>query len=74
MYEHVQMLANLYRRAGQFSTVRAAFGRHVSRELARGGGASPKRAAMLAEALARIETARTEADLIAAVASAQPEP
>ena len=30
MYEHVQMLANLYRRAGQFSTVRAAFGRHVT--------------------------------------------
>jgi len=74
MYEHVQMLANLCRRAGQLATVRTAFGRHMSRELARAGGGSPKRSAMLAEALARIETARTEADLIAAVASAQAEP
>jgi hypothetical protein len=73
MYEHVQMLANLYHRAGQFVVVRAAFSRQITRELARGGGAAPKRAAMLTEALARIETARTESDLIAAVASAQPE-
>ena len=73
MYEHVQMLANLYRRAGQLFIVRAAFSRHVTRELARSGGGSPKRSAILAEALARIETARSESDLIAAVASAQPE-
>jgi hypothetical protein len=73
MYEHVQMLANLYRRAGQFSTVRAAFQNHLKRELARGAGGSPQRAAVLAEALARIETARSESDLIAAVGSAQPE-
>jgi hypothetical protein len=73
MYEHVQMLANLYRRAGQFATVRAAFDRHVTRELARRGGGSPKQAAVLAEALARIQTARTESELITAVASAHPE-
>jgi hypothetical protein len=73
MYEHVQMLANLYRRAGQLPTARAAFDRHYARELARGAGGSPKRAAALAEALARIETARNEAELIAAVAAAQPE-
>jgi hypothetical protein len=73
MYEHVQMLANLYRRAGQLFVVRAAFDHHYQRELARGAGGSPKRAAALAEALARIETARTESELIAAVAAAQPE-
>jgi len=73
MYEHVQMLANLYRRAGQLSTVRAAIQNHFKRELARGAAGSPKRAAVLVEALARIETARNESDLIAAVASAQPE-
>jgi hypothetical protein len=73
MYEHVQMLANLYRRAGQFGTLRAAFDRHYKRELARGGGGSPKTAAALAEALARIGTARNESDLIAAVAAAEPE-
>jgi hypothetical protein len=72
MYEHVQMLANLYRRAGQLSTVRAAFQRLYTRELARGSGSSPKRAAVLAEALAGIESARTEAELIAAVAAAHP--
>jgi hypothetical protein len=71
MYEHVQMLANLYHRAGQFVVVRTAFARQITRELARGGGGSPKRSAMLTEALARIETARTESELISAVASAQ---
>jgi hypothetical protein len=70
MYEHVQMLADLYRRAGQFPVVRAAFGRQVSRELARGVVGSPRRAAGLAEALILIEGARSEADLIAAVAAA----
>ena len=75
MYEHVQMLANLYRRAGQLPTVRAAFARQYRRELARGGvsSRSPNRTAALAEALARIETARSESELIAAVAAAQPE-
>ncbi len=74
MYEHVQMLANLYRRAGQLPVVRATFSRQLARELARGGGASPKRRTVLVEALARVETANTEPALIAAVAAAQPEP
>jgi hypothetical protein len=70
MYEHVQMLANLYRRGRQLAVVRDAFGRHYARLLARGGG-SPKRTAELASAVVRIEAARTEAELIAAVAAAQ---
>jgi hypothetical protein len=74
MYEHVQMLANLYRRAGRLGTVRAAFDRHYKREMARGAGGSPARAAALAEAIARIETARTESDLIAAVAAVSDRP
>jgi hypothetical protein len=69
MYEHVQMLANLYRRAGQFSVVRAALGRTVSRRLS-GGAGPPRRAAALADALVRIDSARTESALIAAVAAA----
>jgi hypothetical protein len=68
MFEHVQMLANLYRRAGQFSVVRGAFARQVARQLARGVG-SPKRANALAQALVRIENARSESELISAVAS-----
>lgn len=56
MYEHVQMLANLYRRASQLAAARAAFGRHYARR----AGASPW-------GLARIEGARTESELIAAV-------
>jgi hypothetical protein len=73
MYEHVQMLADLYRRAGQFGVVRAACRRQVSRELARGVGVvgSPGRAAGLARALVRIDAARTESELIAAVAAAE---
>jgi hypothetical protein len=67
MYEHVQMLANLYRRAGQFATVRDAFSRHYARRLAR-GARSPKQATALAEALTRIESARSERELVAAVA------
>jgi hypothetical protein len=70
MYEHVQMLANLYRRAGQLATVRDTFSRHYGRVLARGGGRSPRKAAALAEALAKIDGARSEAELIAAVAGA----
>jgi hypothetical protein len=72
MYEHVQMLANLYRRAGQFAVVRDAFSRQLTRSIARGASGSPKRTAMLAAALARVESARTESELVAAVASAQP--
>jgi hypothetical protein len=70
MFEHVQMLANLYRRAGQLPVARDTFSRHYQRVLARAAG-SPKRAARLSEALVRIESARTESDLISAVASAR---
>jgi hypothetical protein len=73
MYEHVQMLANLYRRAGQLAVVRAAFSRHFARLIARGASGSPKRTAALVAALARVEAAHTESDLVAAVASAQVE-
>jgi hypothetical protein len=68
MFEHVQMLANLYRRAGQLSVVRTTFVHHYARLLARSAG-SPRRAEALAQALARIENARTEDELISAVAS-----
>lgn len=71
MYEHVRMLANLYRRAGQLDLVRAAFGRHFARLLARGATGSVKQTAALTAALARVEAARTESELVAAVASAQ---
>jgi hypothetical protein len=71
MYEHVQMLANLYRRAGQFGVVQTAFSRHFSRLIARGATGSTKRTAVLAAALGRVESARTESELVAAVASAQ---
>jgi hypothetical protein len=73
MYEHVQMLANLYRRAGQFAVVRQAFSRQFARSIARGASGSPKRTAALALALTRVEAARTESELVAAVASAQAE-
>jgi hypothetical protein len=73
MYEHVQMLANLYRRAGQFEVVRAAFSRQFTRLIARGASGSPKRTTALVAALARVEAARTESELVAAVASAQPD-
>ena len=66
------MLANLYRRAGQLAVVRTAFSRQLSRSIARGGAGSPKRRAALAAALARVEAAHTESELVAAVASAQP--
>jgi hypothetical protein len=68
MYEHVQMLANLYRRAGQLAVVRDAFSRHYSRRLTPAGSGSG-RAAITVEALARVQAARTESDLIAAVAA-----
>jgi hypothetical protein len=65
MYEHVQMLAGLYRRARLLAPARAAFSRHYARRLARVGGDSYEWSA----ALRRIESARTEAELIAAVAA-----
>lgn len=71
MYEHVQMLANLYRRAGQLGVVRAVFSRQLARLIARGATGSPKRTAAVAAALARVEAARTESELVAAVASTQ---
>jgi hypothetical protein len=69
MYEHVQMLANLYRRARQLTVARAAFSRHYARLLAR-GTSSPGQTASLAEAVAHIDAARTERELIAAVSAA----
>jgi uncharacterized protein DUF4350 len=60
MYEHVQMLADLYRRAGRLTTVREAFSRHYARVR------DPHGAAVLA----RIQSATTEADLISAVGDA----
>jgi hypothetical protein len=67
MYEHVQMLAGLYQRAGQLSVVRAAFGRHYARLLAR-GGVPRQRAGAFAQALDKVHAARTEAELVSAVA------
>jgi hypothetical protein len=72
MYEHVQMLANLYRRADQFPVLRAALARHYSRLLARRAVGTPG-AAALSEALARMETARSEPELLAALAAAERE-
>jgi hypothetical protein len=68
MYEHIQMLADLYRRAGQLQAVRAAFGRHYARSLAR-GTVSNRHATEFAEALRHLESARTEAELVSAVAT-----
>jgi hypothetical protein len=70
MEEHVQMLAGLYRRGGHFDVVQHAFSQHFGRVLARGGARPPARTAALAGAVRRIETARTESELIAAVAAA----
>ena len=68
MYEHVQMLANLYRRAGQLAVVRETLSRHYARTLAR-GTLPADRAAHLNAALAQVETARTEGELVTAVAA-----
>src|SRR5207302_1904208 len=65
MYEHVQMLGSLYRRARLLASARTAFSRHYALRLARRGSGSPERSA----ALRRIESARTEAELIEAVAA-----
>jgi hypothetical protein len=69
MYEHVQMLADLYRRAGQLAVVRETFAQRYARLLAR-GAADARRSARLDRALARVRAARTESELVAAVASA----
>jgi len=69
MYEHVQMLAGLYRRAGQFATVRGALLRHYQRLLAQ-GSLTPARAAALSDALHQVEQASSEPALIAAAAAA----
>lgn len=58
MYEHVQMLAGLYRRSGQLGAAREAFARHYARTLSGGP-----------HALRGIQAARTESELIAAVAA-----
>ncbi len=72
MYEHVQMLANLYRRSGQLSTARAFLVRHYQRQLAR-GALPPSRADALARAVSRVEQARSEPALISAVNAAEAE-
>jgi hypothetical protein len=68
MYEHVQMLANLYRRAGQLQVVRETLGRSYARALAR-GTLPPDRAAALRSRLAALESARTESGVVSAVAA-----
>jgi hypothetical protein len=70
MYEHVQMLAGLYRRAGQLSTVRSAFDRHYQRRLARGGIAAGQLGAF-SEAADQVHAAQSEAALLAAVVAAE---
>jgi hypothetical protein len=65
MYEHVQMLASLYRRAGQLDVLRASFARHYARHLAHAATPGAAQASV-----ARIEAAHSEAELIAAVAAA----
>jgi hypothetical protein len=71
MYEHVQMLANLYRRAGQLMTVRGTFARHYRRAVARSDASTSSNSAGLREVVTRIESARSESELIAAVAAAE---
>jgi hypothetical protein len=68
MYEHVQMLADLYRRSGQLVVVRSVFSRHYGRLLAR-GGVSAARRSDFSNALTRVETAHTESELTSAVAA-----
>jgi hypothetical protein len=70
MYEQVQMLANLYRRAGQRDLVRATFSRHYHRRLERAGGTPPRQPAALAEAVGRIDQAQSETELVRAVGAA----
>jgi hypothetical protein len=70
MHEHVQMLAGLYRRAGQLSIVRAAFDRHYQRRLAR-GGIAPGQVRPFAEAADQVRAAQSEGALLAAVLAAE---
>src|SRR5262249_35649978 len=65
MLEHIQTLAGLSRRARQLGAARAVFVRHYRRVLAR-SAESPT----VASALDAIEQARSERELIAAVARA----
>jgi ABC-type phosphate transport system auxiliary subunit len=88
MYEHVQMLANLYRRAGQVEAARAALIRHYTHRLAQArhpqmvaGSLSDRQQShpgvhqqqvvrtdqRIDELLARLRSAQTESELIAAV-------
>jgi Domain of unknown function (DUF4350) len=69
MYEHVQMLASLYRRAGQLATIRGAFARHYQRRAA-STVLAPARASLLDDAVLRVRNARSETELIAAVSAA----
>jgi len=69
MFEHVQMLAGLYRRAAQLDVVRARLAHHYARLLAR-QTLSTERAARLNEATRRIQAARSEPELVVAVAHA----
>ncbi len=69
MYEHVQMLAGLYRRSGQFSTLRSAL-LHQYQRLSARDSLTPAQRAALASALDHLQHAQTEGALIAAVAAA----
>jgi hypothetical protein len=69
MFEHVQMLAGLYRRAAQFDVLRARLAHHYTRMLARGTLAAP-RATRLADAAEAIKVARSESELVAVVGRA----
>jgi hypothetical protein len=66
MFEQVQALAGLYRRAGQLPALRRHFAARFGRELA-AGQLPPARRAAAEEALGRIEAAPSEAALAAAV-------
>ena len=63
MYEHIQMLAGLYRRASQFRVMRDALANHYARAVAR------KSSPVTAESVARMRAARSESELIAALAA-----
>jgi hypothetical protein len=92
MYEHVQMLAGLYRRSRQLRFARQYFARKLAHDAARGLGLDPRSAedpevfalelaarnrsdagqdSRLAHAITRVASARSEADLIAAVRIAE---
>jgi hypothetical protein len=66
MFEQVQALAGLYRRAGQLPALRRHFAARYGRELA-AGKLPPAQRAAAEEALGRIEVAPSEAALVGAV-------